>query len=87
MENVLSVSKCRNHNLQLTFISMTRLIGDLNRCLEQEKANRDESLRIPGKLADPGKLVIVLQTKCYVVYYEKVVTNTLQKSAMRHSGN
>ena len=69
--------------------------------MEQEIANRDESLRIPfipfkdpplyvdygSFVADPGKLAIVLQTKDDFGYYETVVSNTLQKSAMRRSGN
>ena len=80
---------------------MLSSIGNLNRCLEQEIANRDESLRIPfipfkdpplyvdygSFVADPGKLVIVLQTKGDVGYYETVVSNTLQNIAMRRSGN
>ena len=67
----------------------------------QEIANRDESLRIPfiplkdsplyvdcgSFVADAGKLVAVLQTKGDAGYYETVVSNTLQKSAMRRSGN
>ena len=67
----------------------------------QEIANRNESLRIPfiplkdsplyvdcgSFVADAGKLVVVLQTKGDAGYYETVVSNTLQKSAMRRSGN
>ena len=67
----------------------------------QDIANRYESLRIPfiplkdsplyvdcgSFVADAGKLVVVLQTKGDAGYYETVVSNTLQKSAMRRSGN
>ena len=81
---------------------MLSLIGNLNRCLVQEIANRDErSLRIPfipfkdsplyvdygSFIADAGKSVFVLQKKGDTGYYETVVSNTLQKSAMRRSGN
>ena len=87
--------------MRLKFISILSSIGNLSRCLEQEIANHDESLRIPfipfkdpplyvdngSFVADPGKLVIVLQTKVDFGYYEIVVSNTLQNFAMRRSGN
>ena len=80
---------------------MLSLIDNLNRCLVQEIANRDESLRIPfipfkdsplyvdygSFVADAGKSVIVLQAKGEAGYYETVVSITLQKSVMRRSGN
>ena len=67
----------------------------------QEIANRDERLRIPfipykdsplyvdfgSFVAEAGKSVIVLQTKGDAGYYETVVSDTLQKSALRRSGN
>ena len=77
-----------------------KLDRNLNRCLVQEISNRDESLRIPfiplkdsplyvdcgSFVADAGKLMVVLQTKGDAGYYETVVSNALQKSAMRRSG-
>ena len=64
----------------------------------QEIANCDESLRVPFKdsplnvkygsyVADPGKLVIALHTNGGDGYYGTVVSDSLQKSAMRRSGN
>ena len=84
----------------LTFTNMCLLVGNLKRYWEQEIANYDESMRAPFRpfknspphvdygsfVAEPGQLEITMRKKDVNSYYETVVKNTLQNSAVRRSG-